>query len=128
VLDHLEDRADHELGGLVLTGSVQLLDRGGCARLVELAATRLTPGAVFALASVTPGAWAAADPVLLDLATGRPLHAATWAHLLGTAGFEDVEVHAHAGWGGSGPTAAGADPYESYLVVARRPVAPRGPR
>ncbi|HEY1740963.1 MAG TPA: hypothetical protein VGI86_19770, partial [Acidimicrobiia bacterium] len=48
-----------------------------------------------------------ADEIALDLAPGRPLHAATWAHLLARAGCTDVVTHAEDGARG-------------FAVVARR--------
>jgi hypothetical protein len=33
------------------------------------------------------------DPIAADLAPGRPMHAETWAFLLGRAGFASVETH-----------------------------------
>ncbi len=88
VLDHLEVVADEALGGLVLSGSVQWLRPNERQRLVDLAASRLTPGGVLVLHSATPASWAAGAPTLVrDLAPGRPLHAGTWAFLLAGRGF-----------------------------------------
>jgi hypothetical protein len=51
-------------------------------------------GGWLAVVSVEPGAWAdLADPVTRDLAVPGPMHAETWAHLLGERGGRDVEVH-----------------------------------
>ena len=44
--------------------------------------------------SVAPDAWVdVADPVTRDLGEPGPVHAETWAHLLGERGGADVEVH-----------------------------------
>lgn len=46
------------------------------------------------MVSVAPEAWAGvADPVTRDLGAPGPVHAETWAHLLGERGGSDVEVH-----------------------------------
>jgi hypothetical protein len=53
---------------------------------------------VVVVLSSAPTAWARSlDPVVADLAPGRPLHPETWAHLLTTHGFCDPVSHAAAG-------------------------------
>jgi hypothetical protein len=89
VLGHLDVVAEEALAGLVLTGSVQWLHPNERDRLVRLAASRLALDGVLVIHSATPESWSAgADHLLTDLAPGRPLHAATWAHLLAQHGFE----------------------------------------
>jgi len=88
VLGHLDVVADEALGGIVLTGSVQWLRPNERERLLDLVSSRVTVDGVVVLHSATPEAWVAtASPVVRDLAPGRPLHAETWAHLLGIRGF-----------------------------------------
>jgi SAM-dependent methyltransferase len=88
ILDHLGVVATEALGGMVLTGSVQWLRPNERERLVDLVATRLAVGGTLVLHSGTPEGWAATvTPVVRDLAPGHPLHAQTWAHLLGSRGF-----------------------------------------
>jgi hypothetical protein len=91
---HLAGVAEEALGGVVLAGAVDRLALGDQLALVERAARALAPGGPLVLIGTTPTAWSrAVDPVDADLAPGRPLHAATWAHLLAEAGFTDVTVH-----------------------------------
>jgi hypothetical protein len=98
ILGHLEVVAGEALGGAVLTGSLQWLRPNERERLLELVATRLGIGGTLVLHSMTPEGWAAsASPVVRDLAPGRPLHAETWAHLLGSRGFAVADTM----WGGS---------------------------
>ena len=103
--DHLRAAAPSSLEGVVLSGVVDGMAAGERDELLGLLADRLAPDAVLVVHSVSPSAWAAADaPPEVDLAPGRPLRPATWAHLL--AGWQVDTM----------PGADGAD----YLVVARR--------
>lgn len=93
-LEHLAAMADGFLDGLVLSGCVDRLPLGRQRRLLELAATKLAPGASLVVVAASPEAWAAEFPPLeVDLAPGRPLHATTWAHLLERMRFSDVVCH-----------------------------------
>ncbi len=138
IVDHLRVVAGEALGAIVLTGSLQWLRPNEREHLLELVATRLAVGGTLVLHSTTPEGWAASvPPVVRDLAPGRPLHAETWAHLLGSRGF----VVADAVRGGDDRTlmhvdsrTADADPVNAaidalnelllgpteYLVVATR--------
>jgi Methionine biosynthesis protein MetW len=99
VLDHLGVVADDALAGAVLTGSVQWLSPNQRERLVEAVSSRLVVGGVLTVHSATPESWmSSTSPLLGDLAPGRPLHAETWQHLLGEAGFR-----------GTGLTCGGTD-------------------
>jgi hypothetical protein len=92
VIDHLDVVAGEALGGIVLTGSVQWLRPNEREQLLELVATRLTVGGTLVLHSTSPEGWAgSAPPLVRDLAPGHPLHAETWAHLLGARGFSVAE-------------------------------------
>jgi hypothetical protein len=138
VLDHLEVVAAEALGGIVLTGSVQWLRPNEREHLLERVATRLCVGGTLVVHSTTPEGWAqSVPPVVRDLAPGRPLHAETWAHLLGTRGFAVTRTvpggadrrlaHADAGSADADTVNAAVDvindlllgPTE-YLVVATR--------
>lgn len=128
------------LRGVVLRGSSQVGSLLGRARLVESAGAHLSSGGLLAVVSRTPHAWArSSEPLADDLAGTRPLHPATWVHLLERAGFEDVVVHR----GGRDlsvafPSGASSEPSpelsalaatvntlvggpDEYLVVGRRP-------
>ena len=88
-VSHLRAVADGGLGGLVLSGCVDRLPLGRQRLLVDLAAAKLAPGGRIVILGVNPERWPDAVPPLeADLAPGRPLHAVTWAHLLGRARFE----------------------------------------
>lgn len=95
VLDHLQVVSEEALGAIIISGSVQWLHANDRQRLVQLASSRLAVGGVLVLQSITPEAWQRSAPSLVtDLAPGRPLHAATWSHLLAGQGVESVAVHA----------------------------------
>ena len=83
VRDHLQVVSEEALGAIIISGSVQWLHANDRQRLVQLASSRLVVGGVLVLQSMTPEAWQRSAPSLVtDLAPGRPLHAATWSHLL----------------------------------------------
>ena len=92
IIDHLRVVAGEALGAIVLTGSLQWLRPNERELLLELVTTRLAVDGTLVLHSTTPEGWVASvPPVVCDLAPGRPLHAETWSHLLGTRGFAVAE-------------------------------------
>jgi hypothetical protein len=92
VVVHLRALPDAALGGLVLTGCVERLPVGALVKLADLALAKVKPGGPVMVVSVDPRWWAVnVDEVNVDLAPGRPLHRATWEHLLSERGFESVE-------------------------------------
>jgi SAM-dependent methyltransferase len=94
ILDHLQVVSEEALGAIIISGSVQWLHANDRQRLVQLASSRLTLGGVLVLQSMTPESWQRSAPSLVtDLAPGRPLHAATWSHLLAGQGVQSVAVH-----------------------------------
>lgn len=94
VFDHLQVVSEEALGAIILSGSVQWLHANDRERLVGLASSRLAVGGVLVLQSMTPEAWQRSAPSLVtDLAPGRPLHAATWSHLLAGHGVQSAAVH-----------------------------------
>lgn len=94
VLDHLR-AVDHEaLAGLVLAGVVDRLPVGSQLALADLASSVVRAGGRLALVGTDPEAWGRSTSVVeADLAPGKPLHAETWAHVLGDRGFGDVARH-----------------------------------
>ena len=93
VVSHLRVVAHDSLGGVVLTRCVDRLPPATQLELADLAASRLAPGGVLLVLSHSPEGWArTASVVERDLAPGRPLHAATWRHLLAERGFASVDV------------------------------------
>jgi hypothetical protein len=88
-LVHLRALPDTSLGGLVLSGAVDALPLGQILEVADRAAAAVAVGGtVVVISAGTP-----ADPVVADLAPGRPLHPETWVHLLAERGLSDVVVH-----------------------------------
>jgi hypothetical protein len=105
--DHLRSVGPAALGGVVVSGLVESMAAGERAQLLDAVSTRLAPGGVLVVHSVTRQTWEAADaPFEADLAAGRPLRAETWCHLLGAHGYDAT---AQVGPGGA-----------DYLVTAAR--------
>ncbi len=105
VLDHLLAVESGALGGVVLDGVIDGMSHGERQQLLGLLGDRLAPDGLLLIHSLSPAGWDADDaPPEADLAPGRPLRPATWAHLLPTLGYS-ATVH-------PGPSAA------DYLVVA----------
>lgn len=112
-LDHLNVVADGVLGGAILTGFVDVLDRAHQLRLPGMLHAKLRAGGVLVIVGCDPVAWARdVSPVVRDLSPGSPLHGETWQFLLDRAGFESVILHP----GGEVPSSVG-----SYVVIAVRP-------
>lgn len=93
VVDHLGSLPAGSLGGVVLSGCVDRLGLAGQRELAGRARAAVAAGGAVVVLGTHPRAAALgrADPVAADLAPGRPLHAATWAHLLGSDGGEVVD-------------------------------------
>lgn len=92
VLDHLRLVESGALSGVVLAGIVDRAPVGAQVALLEHAARVVGPGGRLAVAGTSPAAWGTDNPVEADLAPGRPLHPATWVHLLGQVGFAGPAV------------------------------------
>ena len=104
-LGHLRAVGSSSLGGVVISGIVEVMEPARRDELVRSVLGGVAERGVLVVHSVSPDAWLGEDaPVEADLAAGRPLRPRTWAHLLATWAVEIVE----------GP--GGAD----YLVVATR--------
>ncbi|GIU88842.1 MAG: hypothetical protein KatS3mg009_3357 [Acidimicrobiia bacterium] len=90
---HLGTVAPGDLAGIVLRGCVERMPAGELVALADLAAAALAPGGRVVVASTAPPAWGRErTEVEADLAAGRPLHAATWQHLLAERGFPNCAV------------------------------------
>jgi hypothetical protein len=95
VLSHLRNVPDGVLGGVVLSGCIDRLPLGEVLAVTDRAVAALAPGGGFVVLSAGPGAWARVlDPVVADLAPGRPLHPETWAYLLSVRGLAVDPVRA----------------------------------
>lgn len=130
---HLRAVPDDSLGAVVLSGGIDRMPVGAQTRLIDLAVTKAP---VVIVIGRDPAAWQRSQPaVQVDLAPGRPLHAETWAYLLGERGCSSTEIL-------QGPAAQGLQPVpkgdkvlnanierlnavlfgpSSFLVIGRRP-------
>ena len=91
--EHLSTLMDDGIAGAVLEDTVQWLGPKHCDELLSLLSAHMRPGAVLVVASLTPQAWdRTCDPLVADLVPGRPLHPATWVHLMRRHGFAGPEV------------------------------------
>jgi hypothetical protein len=77
---------------VLLTHCAERLAPGDLVEVVERVAAAVAPGAPVVVVSRDRGG-DDLDPIAADLAPGRPLHAETWAFLLGRAGFSTIETH-----------------------------------
>lgn len=101
-LEHLRGLADDVLAGLVLRGWIETRPVGDLVEAATRAAAVVAPNGRVVIVSRSPEYFAASDPVRADLAPGRPLHAATWMHLLADLGLGDLDRHDVAGPDGTG--------------------------
>jgi hypothetical protein len=101
VLTHLRNVPDGALGGVVLSGCIDRLPLGEVLAITDRATAALAAGGVVVVLSAGPGAWARGlDPVVADLAPGRPLHPETWVHLLSVRSLAVDPVRAGPGRSG----------------------------
>jgi hypothetical protein len=82
------------VGAVVLGPVVDILTVSDLDTLVRSAGAVLAANGTLAAATFEPSTFAQAQPVLHDLAPGRPLQLATWAYLLGLAGFGPMDASA----------------------------------
>jgi len=89
VLDHLRAVEPAGLGGIVLTGVTDGMTHAERRQLLDLVCDRLAPDGVLVVHSLSTATWVGDEaPPEADLASGRPLRAATWPFLLSPMGFE----------------------------------------
>ena len=123
-LTHLDAVRDGTLAGVLLSGWPDRAAPGRQRRLVDLVARKLVVGGRLVLIAASPEQWTRmVAPLEADLAPGRPLHAVTWAHLLGRAGFGSIEVVEGRPTGGlprAGAGEAGAASLNQALEVLER--------
>lgn len=91
-LVHLRALPDATLGGLILSGGIDALPLGEVLEIADRAAAVVAPGGTLVVISTGPRTGTPDDPVVSDLAPGRPLHAQTWSHLLTARSFVDLHV------------------------------------
>jgi hypothetical protein len=93
VIDHLRNVPRGALSGILLSGCVDRLTVRDARRVAFLLGSRLAGDGIVCIVGTHPAAWEAdASPVERDLASGRPLHPETWAHLLAEQGISGVET------------------------------------
>ncbi len=110
LLEHLRAVAPLSLGGVVLSGVVDGMAPGERRQLLGLLSDRVAPEGVLVVHSLSRAVWMSdRAPLAADLAPGHPLRPASWASLLGSAGFEAAV-----------PDPASADDY--VVVAVHRPV------
>lgn len=81
--EHLSMVGEGELGGVVMLGVTDRLGLNEQLRLLSSAVGRLRDEGRVVVVVTDPDVWReAVGPVAADLLRGRPLHRATWAHLL----------------------------------------------
>jgi len=86
-IDTLATMGAGEVGGVVLAGAVDRLPLAGKLALVREAVRVAGRGGTVALLVTDPDAWdRTLTQVARDLAPGRPLHPATWIHVLARLG------------------------------------------
>jgi methyltransferase family protein len=94
VVEHLGKVPDGSLTGIVLSGCVDRFPKAALLRLADQAVARLAPDGVLVVLGTDPVAWERErSPVEVDLGAGRPLRAATWAHLLRERGLDVMGTH-----------------------------------
>ena len=122
---HMRALPEGTLGGLVLSGCVDALPLGQVLELADRAAAVVAPGGtVLVVSGGVP-----TDPVVADLAPGRPLHPETWAQLLHDRGLTETVIHRGPNPARLPADAPGADVVNAaldrlltgpYAVVARK--------
>jgi hypothetical protein len=122
-LAHLRSIPDGALSGLVLTGLVDRVPIGTVLEITNAATTKLGPGGVLVIVSVGPATWQRAlDPVVADLAPGRPLYPETWRHLLQARRLDHVVIEQRSDEGSARlalvPPRAGDDEAASAVLNA----------
>ncbi len=88
-LEHLSRVGDGSLGGLVIVGLLERISPALRWEMLQLAASKLSNGALMALVGALPELWAdRAGPVALDLVGYRPFAPETFGFLCGSLGME----------------------------------------
>lgn len=94
LIDHARTLVAGAIGGALLEGSVERLGPRSADELLGALESAMGEGATLMVVSFTPQAWnRRCDPLVADLAPGRPLHPETWAYLMEAHGFAEPRVH-----------------------------------
>jgi len=109
---------DGALGGLFAAQVVEHLEPDHLIRLLDVAVSKLRPGAHIVLETINPACWAAFfDSYIRDLTHVRPVHPDTLKYLLQVSGFQDVEIQFRAPY----PPIARLQPIAIPAVSANAP-------
>ncbi len=93
--EHLQRLEDGVLGGAVLVGAPDRLALNEQVRMIDSTVRRCGNDARVVVIATDPGHWGTrVGPVAADLTGSRPLHPATWRHLLERAGVSDTSISA----------------------------------
>jgi SAM-dependent methyltransferase len=96
-LTWLVEQPEHSIGSLIATHLVEHLQLDDLVRLLELAATRLTPGGIFIAETPNPQSLIVlGNSYVLDPTHVRPVHPSLLTFLCEGAGFRDVRLEFYA--------------------------------
>ena len=92
-LDYLRAQPDQSLGGLIAAQVIEHFEPAYINAFVELAFTKLRPGAPIVLETINPACWYAFfSSYIRDYTHKQPVHPETLSFLMGAAGFQRVEL------------------------------------
>ncbi len=93
ILETLAEWKDNDLGGIFSSQVIEHLPPPHLKKLIELAYSKLKPGAHLVLETINPASvFALVQIYFLDLTHQRPIHPQTLKFLLESSGFDDVEI------------------------------------
>ncbi|MEQ1895943.1 MAG: methyltransferase domain-containing protein [Vicinamibacterales bacterium] len=92
-LAYLRAQPDQSLGGLIAVQVVEHFEPAYINAFVEVAFTKLRPGAPIVLETINPACWYAFfSSYIRDYTHKQPVHPETLSFLMGAAGFQKVEL------------------------------------
>ncbi|MDO8794613.1 MAG: methionine biosynthesis protein MetW [Vicinamibacterales bacterium] len=92
-LAYLRAQPDESLGGLIAAQVIEHFEPAYINAFVEVAFTKLRPGAPIVLETINPACWYAFfSSYIRDYTHKQPVHPDTLSFLMGAAGFERVEL------------------------------------
>ncbi len=106
-IEHLDALNAGVLGGLVMSGFIDIAMPRQQVEMVNLAALVLSEGAPLAMMTTDPLRWEMLDAVPTDLVSGKPLKPSSWSYLLNERGFKDISITPN-------------DDGDGYLILAKR--------
>ena len=92
-IEYLRAQPDQSLGGLIAVQVVEHFEPAYINAFVEMAFTKLRPGAPIVLETINPACWYAFfSSYIRDYTHKQPVHPETLSFLMGAAGFPRVEL------------------------------------